>query len=37
MISLFCAFAVLWAAIFLYFYGLIRRSQVLAREVEMLR
>jgi CcmD family protein len=37
MTYLFWAFAVVWVGIFLYLYGLIRRSQALAREVEALR
>jgi CcmD family protein len=37
MIYLFWAFAAVWVGIFLYLYGLIRRSQALVREVEMLR
>ena len=37
MIYLFWAFAVVWVGIFLYLYGLSRRSQALDREVEMLR
>jgi CcmD family protein len=37
MTYLFWAFAVVWVGIFLYLYGLIRRSQALVREVEALR
>ncbi len=37
MIYLFWAFAVVWVGIFLYLYGLVRRSQALVREVETLR
>jgi CcmD family protein len=37
MIYLFWAFAAVWVGIFLYIYGLIRRSQALVREVETLR
>ena len=37
MAYLFWAFAAVWIGIFLYLYGLIRRSHTLAREVEALR
>jgi CcmD family protein len=37
MTYLFWAFAAVWVGIFLYLYVLIRRSQALAWEVEMLR
>ena len=37
MAYLFLTFAAVWMGIFLYLYALIRQSQALAREVEMLR
>ena len=37
MSYLFWAFAAVWVGLFAYLYGLIRRSQALARDVEMLR
>lgn len=37
MAYLFWAFAAVWMGIFLYLYALTRKSQALAREVEVLR
>ncbi|HLW59698.1 MAG TPA: CcmD family protein [bacterium] len=37
MAYLFWAFAVVWIGIFLYLYGLVRRSRALEREVAELR
>ena len=37
MTYLFWAFAAVWVGIFLYLYALIRRSHMLARELEALR
>ena len=37
MVYLFVAFASVWTGLFLYLYLLVRRSEVLAQEVAMLR